>query len=59
MSGCPTVPHSKGILVDGGMRNGEMHGDGIGVYVYARKPWECFFFHSILQLTGFPWPLCG
>ena len=38
----PGVPHSRGILVDGGMRNGTDHTDGIGVYAYARKPWECF-----------------
>ena len=41
-------PHERsvgscGILNDGGMHYGIMHGDGIGVYCYASKPYERFF----------------
>jgi len=33
---------SGGILNDGGMRYGCMHGDGIGVYCHASRPYELF-----------------
>lgn len=33
---------SGGILKDGGMRYGCMHGDGIGVYCWASRPYELF-----------------
>ena len=33
---------SRGILKDGGMRYGDMHGDGIGVYCHASRPYELF-----------------
>ena len=33
---------SKGILKDGGMCYGCMHGDGIGVYCYASRPYELY-----------------
>ena len=39
---CPSAQGSNGILVDGGMRYGSWHGDGVGVYAHARKPWEYF-----------------
>ena len=38
-------PHEKpvgsgGILEDGGMNYGCMHGDGVGVYCYASRPYD-------------------
>ena len=33
---------SGGILIDGGMRYGCKHGDGIGVYCCASEPCDCF-----------------
>ena len=38
----PKAPGSSGILVDAGMRNGSLHGDGVGVYTYASAPHELF-----------------
>ena len=33
---------SQGILQEGGMRYGSMHGDGVGVYCHASRPYELF-----------------
>ena len=38
ISGHSKAPGSKGVLIDGCMRNGIRHGDGIGVYAYSYFP---------------------
>ena len=42
VAGHERAPGSLGILVDGFMRYGIVHGDGIGVYGYASEPRDLF-----------------
>ena len=51
IEGYAYAPGSQGILTDGGMCNGAMHGDGIGVYAYAYPPYEIVESHGECALV--------
>ena len=46
VSGHPKSPGSRGVFVDGYMRYGIPHGDGVGVYFYASPPIDNFSPHD-------------